>query len=222
MFDQRPSAGTVAERNEGLEGWNKLGRGPTTARVTEPCRETCTPANAIVRGKLCSYPSSPPCISLLSSLSSCSQPVYTHNDAFSLTGPFHAVGHGVIVIVCRGSSGKCVDESDHVEFQNNLNIDHEVFLFFYSLVCCSRHNDLPWNIRKFLKNQLREFRFDDLRDTHPWSRSAWSHTDLRRLKEGMVAAQVSAMITATSFREKTLIRWKVEPRAKTDDIYIYI
>ena len=54
----------------------------------------------------------------------------------------------------------------------------------------SRHNDLPWNIRKFLKNQLRDFRFDDLRETHPWSRSAWSHTDLRRLKEGMVAAQV--------------------------------
>ncbi|KOX70888.1 hypothetical protein WN51_03316 [Melipona quadrifasciata] len=54
-----------------------------------------------------------------------------------------------------------------------------------------KHNDLPWNIRKFLKNQLREFRFDDLRDTHPWSRSAWSHTDLRRLKEGMVAAQVT-------------------------------
>ncbi|XP_015431506.1 PREDICTED: dipeptidase 1 [Dufourea novaeangliae] len=51
------------------------------------------------------------------------------------------------------------------------------------------HNDLPWNIRKFLKNQLREFRFDDLRDTQPWARSAWSHTDLRRLKEGMVAAQ---------------------------------
>lgn len=64
------------------------------------------------------------------------------------------------------------------------------FSFFF------RHNDLPWNIRKFLKNQLREFRFDDLRDTHPWSRSAWSHTDLKRLKEGMVAAQVSLIITA--------------------------
>lgn len=89
--------------------------------------------------------------------------------------------------------------------------------FFFSI--CSRHNDLPWNIRKFLKNQLREFRFDDLRDTHPWSRSAWSHTDLRRLKEGMVAAQVSAMITATTFREKTLIRWS-QDRKRT--IYIYI
>uniref|UniRef100_A0A182UK51 Dipeptidase n=1 Tax=Anopheles melas TaxID=34690 RepID=A0A182UK51_9DIPT len=53
------------------------------------------------------------------------------------------------------------------------------------------HNDLPWNIRKFLKNQLREFRFgEDLRDITPWSTSAWSHTDLRRLKEGMVSAQL--------------------------------
>ncbi|XP_069694828.1 dipeptidase 1-like isoform X2 [Periplaneta americana] len=52
------------------------------------------------------------------------------------------------------------------------------------------HNDLPWNIRKFLKNQLVNFRFaEDLRDMSPWSRSSWSHTDLLRLREGMVAAQ---------------------------------
>ncbi|EDW66930.1 dipeptidase 1 [Drosophila virilis] len=52
------------------------------------------------------------------------------------------------------------------------------------------HNDLPWNIRKFLKNQLKDFHFgSDLRELAPWSSSAWSHTDLRRLKEGMVSAQ---------------------------------
>ncbi|CAD7092080.1 unnamed protein product [Hermetia illucens] len=52
------------------------------------------------------------------------------------------------------------------------------------------HNDLPWNIRKFLKNQLKDFRFGaDLREIAPWSTSAWSHTDLKRLKEGMVSAQ---------------------------------
>ncbi|XP_067000166.1 dipeptidase 1 [Anabrus simplex] len=52
------------------------------------------------------------------------------------------------------------------------------------------HNDLPWNIRKFLKNQLRDFHFsEDLRGMSPWSRSSWSHTDLPRLREGMVAAQ---------------------------------
>ncbi|KYM89463.1 Dipeptidase 1 [Atta colombica] len=63
----------------------------------------------------------------------------------------------------------------------------------------ARHNDLPWNIRKFLKNQLREFRFDDLSDIHPWSRSAWSHTDLKRLRQGMVAAQFwSAYVPCSS------------------------
>ncbi|TMW49910.1 hypothetical protein DOY81_005010, partial [Sarcophaga bullata] len=52
------------------------------------------------------------------------------------------------------------------------------------------HNDLPWNIRKFLKNQLKDFHFaGDLRQIQPWANSAWSHTDLRRLKEGMVSAQ---------------------------------
>ncbi|KAK0097363.1 hypothetical protein PV326_002285 [Microctonus aethiopoides] len=65
--------------------------------------------------------------------------------------------------------------------------------------CRRSHNDLPWNIRKFLKNQLRDFRFDDLSDSHPWSHSAWSHTDLRRLKEGMVAAQFwSAYVPCSS------------------------
>ncbi|GLV43880.1 uncharacterized protein CBL_11540 [Carabus blaptoides fortunei] len=62
------------------------------------------------------------------------------------------------------------------------------------------HNDLPWNIRKFLKNQLADFKFsEDLRDIAPWSRSAWSHTDLARLKEGMVAAQFwSAYVPCSS------------------------
>ncbi|XP_049809601.1 dipeptidase 1-like [Schistocerca nitens] len=52
------------------------------------------------------------------------------------------------------------------------------------------HNDLPWNLRKFLHNQLRDFRFtDDLRQVEPWNKSPWSHTDLHRLKQGMVGAQ---------------------------------
>ncbi|CAH0689643.1 unnamed protein product [Chilo suppressalis] len=52
------------------------------------------------------------------------------------------------------------------------------------------HNDLPWNIRKFLHNRLKDFRFDeDLRTISPWATSSWSHTDLPRLKQGRVAAQ---------------------------------
>nr|XP_014085511.1 dipeptidase 1 [Bactrocera oleae]XP_036229134.1 dipeptidase 1 [Bactrocera oleae] len=62
------------------------------------------------------------------------------------------------------------------------------------------HNDLAWNIRKFLKNRLQDFPFaGDLREVLPWSASAWSHTDLPRLKEGMVSAQFwSAYVPCSS------------------------
>ncbi|XP_063240856.1 dipeptidase 1-like [Bacillus rossius redtenbacheri] len=52
------------------------------------------------------------------------------------------------------------------------------------------HNDLPWNIRKFVHNQLKEFNFAaDLKAVAPWSKSPWSHTDLHRLRQGMVGGQ---------------------------------
>jgi membrane dipeptidase len=61
------------------------------------------------------------------------------------------------------------------------------------------HNDLPWNIRNFVHNQLAEFEFDtDLRQVVPWSKSAWSQTDLPRLRQGMVGGQVRT-ITPSSF-----------------------
>ncbi|CAG7723344.1 unnamed protein product, partial [Allacma fusca] len=53
------------------------------------------------------------------------------------------------------------------------------------------HNDLPWNIRKFVHNQIQDFNFSaDLRKVEPWSRSTWSHTDLVRLQQGMVGCQL--------------------------------
>ncbi|XP_054288246.1 dipeptidase 1-like isoform X3 [Macrosteles quadrilineatus] len=52
------------------------------------------------------------------------------------------------------------------------------------------HNDLPWNIRSFVHNQLALFNFSvDLTEVDPWSRSNWSHTDLPRLRAGLVGAQ---------------------------------
>ncbi|XP_050545606.1 dipeptidase 1-like isoform X2 [Daktulosphaira vitifoliae] len=52
------------------------------------------------------------------------------------------------------------------------------------------HNDLPWNIRKFVHNQLMYFNFStDLKTVEPWSRSNWSQTDIPRLKKGLVGAQ---------------------------------
>ncbi|KAI4480286.1 hypothetical protein M0804_010284 [Polistes exclamans] len=69
----------------------------------------------------------------------------------------------------------------------------------------TKHNDLPWNIRKFLKNQLRGFRFDDLSDIRPWSGNAWSHTDLRRLRKGMVTAQIDVIRRLVNKHPESLV-----------------
>lgn len=62
------------------------------------------------------------------------------------------------------------------------------------------HNDLPWNIRNFVHNQLADFDFDkDLRQVAPWSKSAWSQTDLVRLRQGMVGGQVIIFLNNISF-----------------------
>ena len=43
-----------------------------------------------------------------------------------------------------------------------------------------------------MHNKLHSFDMTaDLSSTRPWSKSSWSHTDLPRLKEGKVGAQVS-------------------------------
>lgn len=52
------------------------------------------------------------------------------------------------------------------------------------------HNDLPWNIRKFVHNRLRDFNLNaDLKNLPPWSKSHWSQTDLPRMREGMIGGQ---------------------------------
>ncbi|EFX77039.1 hypothetical protein DAPPUDRAFT_54823 [Daphnia pulex] len=53
------------------------------------------------------------------------------------------------------------------------------------------HNDMPWNIRKFAGGKLNTLRALEtgLQHQDPWSKSAWSHTDLPRLREGRVGAQ---------------------------------
>jgi len=64
----------------------------------------------------------------------------------------------------------------------------------FSFTIC-RHNDLPYNIRKFVHNQIQDFNFSsDLRKVEPWSLSKWSHTDLVRLQQGMVGCQVQCSL----------------------------
>ncbi|KAL1491336.1 hypothetical protein ABEB36_011945 [Hypothenemus hampei] len=73
------------------------------------------------------------------------------------------------------------------------------------------HNDLPWNIRKFMHNKLKNFRFDgDLRDVSPWSTSAWSHTDLGRLEKGHVTAQFWAAYVPCDAQHKDAVPLTLE------------
>lgn len=51
------------------------------------------------------------------------------------------------------------------------------------------HNDLPWNVRMFVRNRLLGLNLSSLAQLEPWSRSAFSHTDLARLRQGRVGAQ---------------------------------
>lgn len=73
------------------------------------------------------------------------------------------------------------------------------------------HNDLPWNIRKFLHNRLKDFKFrEDLRQIKPWSKSAWSHTDLPRLRAGHVSAQFWAAYVPCEAQYKDAVQLTFE------------
>ena len=57
-----------------------------------------------------------------------------------------------------------------------------------------RHNDLPWNIRKFVHNKLESVNLThNLKYIDPWAKSLWSHTDIGRMNAGMIGCQVSAI-----------------------------
>ncbi|XP_046994343.1 dipeptidase 1-like [Schistocerca americana] len=52
------------------------------------------------------------------------------------------------------------------------------------------HNDLAWNVRLYCRGRLSAVNLtEDLRRVEPWASSAWSHTDLPRLRRGLVGAQ---------------------------------
>lgn len=51
------------------------------------------------------------------------------------------------------------------------------------------HNDLPWNLRKFVHNRLIGLNMSALLELEPWSKSPWSQTDIPRLRAGLLGAQ---------------------------------
>ena len=74
------------------------------------------------------------------------------------------------------------------------------FLFLF------RHNDLPWNIRKFVHNKLDSVNLThNLKYIEPWAKSPWSHTDIGRMITGMIGCQVSAYVFGVYSTQNSIV-----------------
>ncbi|XP_050735489.1 dipeptidase 1-like [Eriocheir sinensis] len=107
--------------------------------------------------------------------------------------PAQVWGGVCLVLVLAGVAGVGVSVPLALRANHNASQDERlntVKTLLTETPLVDGHNDLPWNIRKFMHNKLHSFNFTaELKKLRPWSRSSWSHTDLPRLKEGLVGAQ---------------------------------
>ena len=79
-----------------------------------------------------------------------------------------------------------------IQLQTNKHLLKKLIIIFSFVF---RHNDLPWNIRKFIHNKLNTVNFtSNLKTENPWGTSSWSHTDIGRLNQGLVGGQVSVLV----------------------------
>ncbi|XP_034944079.1 dipeptidase 1-like [Chelonus insularis] len=107
-----------------------------------------------------------------------------HRGIWTVTVTFLAIGTWVERI------GPCPADGESFSLSSARERLQTVRQVLTEVPLIDGHNDLPWNIRNFVHNQLNEFDFDkDLRQVTPWSKSAWSQTDLFRLRQGMVGGQ---------------------------------
>ncbi|XP_071538215.1 dipeptidase 1-like [Panulirus ornatus] len=73
------------------------------------------------------------------------------------------------------------------------------------------HNDLPWNIRSFIHNQLEKLKLNEsLKTVEPWSVSNWSHTDIPRLLEGHVGGQFWVAYTPCDSQYQNAVQLTLE------------
>lgn len=73
------------------------------------------------------------------------------------------------------------------------------------------HNDLAWNLRKFLHNRIEGFNLSaGLEGLEPWARSRWSHTDIPRLRLGMVGAQFWSAYVPCGARDRDAVQLALE------------
>ncbi|XP_023321043.1 dipeptidase 1 isoform X2 [Eurytemora carolleeae] len=73
------------------------------------------------------------------------------------------------------------------------------------------HNDLAWNLRKFVHNKLEKVNLStNIKYLEPWSVSKWSHTDLLRLREGRVGAQLWTAYAPCGSQHKDAVQITLE------------
>lgn len=73
------------------------------------------------------------------------------------------------------------------------------------------HNDLAWNVRKFLHNKIGDFNLSaGLEGLEPWARSRWSHTDIPRLRLGQVGAQFWSAYVPCGARDRDAVQLALE------------
>ncbi|XP_026325165.1 dipeptidase 1-like [Hyposmocoma kahamanoa] len=73
------------------------------------------------------------------------------------------------------------------------------------------HNDLAWNVRKFLHNKISGFNLSaGLEGIEPWAKSRWSHTDIPRLRLGQVGAQFWSAYVPCGARDRDAVQLALE------------
>ncbi|WP_404799936.1 dipeptidase [Qipengyuania atrilutea] len=73
------------------------------------------------------------------------------------------------------------------------------------------HNDVPWQLRGRFDNQLRSFDFEDTSSTADAETGrAMMHTDIARLRQGMVGAQFWSVYVPASFSEPEAVQATLE------------
>ncbi|KDR16715.1 dipeptidase 1-like [Zootermopsis nevadensis] len=81
----------------------------------------------------------------------------------------------------------------------------------YSVPLIDGHNDLPYNLRSLVKNQLANFNFSaNLSDDPYWGNVASSFTDLPRLRAGRVGAQFWVAYVGCSSQFKDAVEQTLE------------
>jgi len=73
------------------------------------------------------------------------------------------------------------------------------------------HNDLAWNIRQFIHNKLKTVNFSaPLSQVEPWASSKWSHTDIPRLVQGNLGAQLWVAYAPCGSQHKDAVQITLE------------